>query len=336
MAAETADDLNFLSNAITTEGIFNTWDRISSNPVTYTGVNKNVQNLTNSTHNAARAGYFYDSSRDILFNSCNSSAWSGFISNDEYNKNYIIRFALDFTNYPATPPNASSWGLLSDDDTLSYIVGYMVDSDGVFHTLQVLRMGTSSSSTIKFCLAYDHYGNYGSAIDSLPVNILAHATPTSLVSTQWKDKYTLIEVERKGTQIIARTGDPVTAANKANAQLNVEISYTLPATKPSNMDQTMYDNIKYMLENKSRIGFATYSNCCGINIIYENTSGLFEAKIFSLYDGKIKEFNGQSSTPVSEVPITDDDIKPNSLLYSAYNKKLFYYIKDTDFVRIEL
>jgi hypothetical protein len=284
-------------------------------------------------------------------NTRNSNPWSAFLSNGLYDPNYQIRFALDMSAMPSSSV-ASQRGYedyyLSDDDGLYFICGYMVDDSGVFHTLQVVRTGDSEAAndTVtshgnRFALVYDCYSAWG--INDGTQGVLASVPFNQIPRTSWINNYTLIQVQKiydsstGVAQIIAKTGDPVSASNKSSATLTHTFTWTMPTSKPAAWSQAMYDNIKKMMTNPSKIGFGTESNCCGFVIDTANTKNIMDViEIFDLSTGTVKYYDSKTNTWITskQKPIANE-IQPNSLVYSSYTKKLFYYRRDNNFVEIK-
>lgn len=346
-AAGNATDVQTLSTIpLSMDDIFYQWDRISCNAKKYPNITKNDQNLFTTEHLKSRAAYRYNSTKKTIFETRNSDSWSCFLSNSLYDPNFQIRYALDTTQMPSNDGTFEDY-YLNDDDGLFFVCGYMVDSNGVFHTLQVVRTGDSEASANnvtshgqRFALVYDQYTAWSIGGD----NLLAYVPFDQIERTGFNNNYTLIQVEKSYdsttgvAQIKATTGNTVTAANKASAALDKSFTWTMPTSKPSNWSQAMYDNIKTMMTGPSKIGFGTQSNCCGFNVDTTNTKNIMDViEIFDLSTGTIKYFDSKTNTWVtSKQKAIGNTIQPNSLVYSQFIKKLFYFRRDNNFVEIKL
>lgn len=323
---------------ISLKDIFESWNRISCDAIGYTAVAKNRQNLLTSAHITARSAYSYDDNKKTIFAVRNSDPWTAFLSNSLYDPNFKIRYALDNTQLPSVE-------YADDDDGLFFICGYMVDSNGVFHTLQILRTGdqessgngtTATSHGVRFALVYDQYSAWPGTSN---IGVLAQCPWNTIPKTNWNKNYTLVEVEKSynettgAAKIVARTGNPVSAANKSSATLTHSFTWTMPTSKPASWTQEMYDNIKKMMTSQSKIGFGTQSNCCGFLIDQANTVNIMDKlEIYDLASGVIRTYD-KNGNEISSKSI-GDAIKPNSLVYSSYIKRLYYYRKDNNFVEL--
>lgn len=266
--SETANPLDMLggvaTSAIGMEDIFKSWNRVSCNE------DGTSQNDNSSEQTAARDSYSYDKTNNVIICSRNSGAYSAFISEKKYGTNWSLEYQMD----QRYAPNQGG-----DDDLLQFVVAYMVDSQGVFHTLSVNRAGgTTSHGGHGFYLAYDSY----TAFRNITSNWINLAETTVKVAS-WYNNYTKVKVERTEKTITAQTADP------DSATYQYIISWTLPASKPSDWSDEAWDNISYMMGNPSNIGFGTQSNISAFKINY--FKGLFELE---LLDKRIELQNKQS------------------------------------------
>ena len=275
---------------------------------------------TNVEQVAAKNSYSFNTTYDAIICSRNNEAFSAFISQDLYEPDYIIDYTIDNRILAQIDPS-----LADDDDGLFFIAGFMQDSNGDYHTLSVIRVGDSSHDhRMRFAIAYDVYTSWSNDIGST-AKILKNNT--TLIAHDWDgNSYAKLQVEKSTTGIIAKTSQ-INSDDYA-----VTLTYTLPATKPSDMTQEQYNNIKYMLEHDTRIGFGTQSNCSAFKLL--NSSG--SIKRISVYNtDTIKKVTYENSIKISE---TDDTkvLLPQELLYSELNKRLYYVKGEKDVKEIQL
>lgn len=340
-AAGNATDVNTLSGIpLSTKDIFYSWDRISNSE----GVTaaKDRQNLLTSEHIQARSAYYYDTGSDTICCNRNSDAWSAFLSNSLYDPNFKLTYAIQ-TNVQKT----------YDDDLITCIIGYMVDSNGVFHTLQVHRIGDADTGQHgqRFCLCYDIYtafyltsskgktANTGSQrTTNVDSKILGYIPYSQLDPSHFYNKYCKISVEKTASTVKCSTSQIVDYSAASSATMSYSFTWTLPSSKPSDWSQEMYDNIKQMMQNPSKIGFGTESNEAAFHIISSECQNIMNViEIYDLSTGTIKYYDSATGTWLtSKQKAIGDAIQPNSLVYSSYTKKLFYYRRDNNFVEILL
>lgn len=301
-AGGTAEDIAQLSTSkVSMQEMFSSWDRISCNS---DGSN---QNATASEHVLARASYYYDAEHDVIVCSRNSDAYSAFISNEEYGNDWTLEYRMDQRYAP---------GKGGDNDLLQFVIAYMVDSNGNFHTISINRMsGSSEHSYHGFTLAYDLYTAWQN--DSLSPSKWIKLGEVTVNAANWNNNYTKVKVVRTATTIQAQTADP----NQDSYNANYIINWTLPTTKPDGWSQEAYDNIKYMMSNRCKIGFGTQSNISAFKV--DSQINLFdEIVVYNLSTG-YKETYKEGTKIKSES--CDISLLPNTIIYSSLNNKLFYY-----------
>lgn len=298
-AGGTAGDITQLSTSkVSMQEMFSSWDRISCDG------NGNNQNATTSEHVLARASYYYDAKHDVIICSRNSDAYSAFISNEEYGNDWTLEYRMDQRYAP---------GKGGDNDLLQFIIAYMVDSAGKFHTLSINRRGPDGNFK-GFTLAYDLYDAFSNTNYNNTTIILGES---NTASTTWNNNYTKIKVVRTPTSINAYTADP--NQNTYNSAYN--ISWTLPTTKPNDWSNEAWKNINHMMSNRSKVGFGTQSNISAFKV--DSQINLFdEIVVYNLSTG-YKETYKEGTKIKSES--CDISLLPNTIIYSSLNNKLFYY-----------
>lgn len=328
-AAGNATDVSTLKGIpLSMKDIFYSWDRISHEPTI--GASKSSQNLLTNEQIEARAAYDFLEAKNLIRCTRNSNTWTCFLSNSLYDPSYKITYAIDTEVVPS-----------GDDDILVFVLGYMVDKNGCFHTLQVQRWGDidDAQHNNRFAITYDVYTAF---FNSNPINVLARADESELTASNFNKKYCYLEVEKTPTKIVAKTSQIVnwssitfdSKRNPTNPPPFVKtLTFELPSTKPSNWPQDMYDNIKQMMQNNSKIGFGTESNECCFAVYQDKCVNIMDKiEVYDLASGKIRIYD-KNGNEIKSSPI-GDAIQPNSLVYSSYIKRLFYYRKDNNFVEM--
>lgn len=310
-AAGTDVDINKLvAEPISMKEMFSNWQRISCS------VNGQNQNSNGSDQTIARACYYYDDNTRTIVCPNNSDPFSAFVSSDSYAPDYRVKYQLT--------------GRDGDDDGLCFIAGFMVDKAGKFHTLTVWRVGDNetqapdpisdykaSSHQARFAICYDVYAAW---MPQSPNGIVLARTVAPL-KTSWNTNTCLCEVQKTSTQIIAKTADV------NSTDMKYTLTFTLPSSKPADWSQEAYDNIKFMMQNSSQIGFGTQSNPCSFKIL-EQTGSITAITVYNVNTGKkLTYMNGAKQSEVDDSNV----LTPGCFLYSTITKKLFY-VKNKDMV----
>ena len=309
-AGTDADISKLVAEPISMKEMFSNWQRISC------AANGQNQNSNSSDQTTARACYYYDDNTRTIVCPNNSDPFSAFVSSDSYAPDYRIKYQLT--------------GRDGDDDGLCFIAGFMVDKAGKFHTLTVWRMGDNetqapdpisdykaSSHQARFAICYDVYAAW---MPQSPNGIVLARTVAPL-KTDWYTKTCLCEVQKTSTQIIAKTADV------NSTDMKYTLTFTLPSSKPADWPQEAYDNIKFMMQNSSQIGFGTQSNPCSFKIL-EQTGSITAITVYNVNTGKkLTYMNGAKQSEVDDSNV----LTPGCFLYSTITKKLFY-VKNKDMV----
>ena len=275
--------------------VFNTWYRFSH-------ANDYVQyNSSNVEGNALldMEAWAYDSENNAIINNRNTDTYVGFVSPDTYNK-FIIKTEIG--------------GLTSnnDNDSLSIIIAFMRDVNGIEHHISVVRDGGRNSEEYnKFNLVYDYnYTGFGGS-----KVVLASGKDLITTTSGWKNHTALLYAERDGNKIIVKTTEI------DSEDFTATLTYTLPEDK-GDLDEEDYRNIKYMLSNKCQIGFGLHSQIGQFKLL--EMSNIFDdLNIFDAANDVIYEYiNGsyvQTNRKVS------DELEDYTRAYNKNIKKEFIY-----------
>ena len=315
-AAQTNDEITQMgSYALSNKEIFSNWTSYTCDS---NGTNWNDMSSTDQA--LAKASYSFDATNDAIICNRNNDAFSMFLSQEEYTPNFTIDYTIDNSILASIDPT-----LPGDDDALFFICGFMQDIHGDYHTLSVIRVGdTELGHGMRFAIAYDVYTSWVSGIGSTGLIL---ANDVTLIPHAWDStSFANLQVQKNGTSIIASTSEINATA------LTTTLTYTLPSTVPSGMTQDQYDNIKFMIENPTRVGFGTQSNPSA----FKMTSSLGSLDGVNVYDLQNKQkvyFEGGvqiSTTPDTVV------IKPQEFIYSEINNRLFFVQSNGSIKEIEL
>ena len=275
--------------------VFNSWYRFSH-------ANNYVQyNSSNAVGDALLdiEAWSYDSENNTIVNNRNTNTYVGFVSPDSYNKFTIkVEIAgIDFSN---------------DDDSLSIIIAFMRDVNGIEHHISVVRDGGRNNEEYNnFNLVYDYnYTGFGGPKVAL-------ASGKDLITTQsgWQGHTALLYAERDGNKIIVKTTE------MDSEDFTATLTYTLPENK-GDLDEEDYRNIKYMLSNKCQIGFGLHSQEGQFKLL--EMSNIFDdLNIFDAANDVIYEYiNGSFVQTERKV---SDELEDYTRVYNKNIKKEFIY-----------
>lgn len=285
--------MNFTPPSLTE--IFNNWYRFSH-------ANNYVQcNSSNAEGDALLdiEAWTYDSENNLIVNNRNTETYVGFVSPDAYKK-FTIK-----TEISGLPSD-------NDDDSMSIIIAFMRDVNGVEHHISVVRDGGRNDEEYnKFNLVYDYnYAGFGTA-----KAVLASGKDLITTSSGWQNHTALLYAERNGNTITVKTTEI------DSEDFTATLTYTLPETK-GDLDEEDYRNIKYMLSNKCQIGFGLHSQIGQFKLL--EMSNIFEdLSIFDAANDVVYEYiNGSFVQTERKV---SDELEDYARVYNKNIKKEFIY-----------
>jgi len=209
------------------------------------------QNLNNDEYlyytDRTRGGWTYNSKEQTIYINGDTYPVAGFINTVDGYTNYLLRIQIHNR---------------ADGDNGGIVIGYYTDSQGVEHTLSILRGADAC------------YFQYGLIYDA--------GNPNYKVIWNGQDKigggngYCYLSVQRSDTHFEFKTTN--WGSNKPYDSHDVvkECTFTfdLPTSKPSDWSQEMYDNIVKILNSPNRVGFVVRSGDLGFKI--DRQSGIFD------------------------------------------------------------
>ena len=286
--------LALASKPLTLSDVFSTWTKFAHLP----DYNQTISGTALSEVNA----WTYNSSLNAIQNSINTTAFVGFLR-PEPKQNWRLKIRGKGTD--------------SDNDYFAIIIGYLVDENGVQHTLSLLRTFDKSEhpNTGLFSLVYDF--NSIANWDGLVI-----MNETSQIKTQgasWT-KPTLIQVTRKGNYIKCETGE------SNGSTLTASFEYTLPTEKPETWTEEQFNNITKMLSEPSQMGFGMCSQPGYFQLL--ETDGIFDnSDIFDGINNVVYKFNNTSNKWENSGKISDN-IGNYTICFDKKTKVLAYCVDD--------
>lgn len=286
--------LALASKPLTLSDVFSTWTKFAHLP----DYNQTISGTALSEVNA----WTYNSSLNAIQNSINTTAFVGFLR-PEPKQNWRLKIRGKGTD--------------SDNDYFAIIIGYLVDENGVQHTLSLLRTydNTEHDKTGLFSLVYDF--NSIANWDGLVI-----VNETSQIKTQgasWT-KPTLIQVTRKGNYIKCETGE------SNGSELTASFEYTLPTEKPEAWTDEQFNNITKMLSEPSQMGFGMCSQPGYFQLL--ETDGIFDnSDIFDGINNVVYKFNNTSNKWENSGKISDN-IGNYTICFDKKTKVLAYCVDD--------
>lgn len=334
------DELNieFIRKPTAMIDIFNTWIRYAhfnsemirkyldksnwrDDSVTRDGQNLSQYNQYDVYINKNKNGWSFNKQTNEIVASYDYMPAAGFVSpeNDKYY--YYLLTRVD-----------TGW----DDDNLMVIVGYTRDSNGVEHTLSVVRgSGYSGGNTTSFDYNNtDCFFSWGLIYDmcNSTQHIIYDLTPVVgfLHPRGQSTNISYIKVTREANYLKMDT----TKFSKTGSDTYFDPKYTMefscPDTKPADWPQEMYDNIKEMMTKPNHVGFGCRSGQPRFTIV--DQSGIFDdTDIYALHQNKQYYFNYFTNKWEVKQKITDNkDISPKTFLYNKFLNNLVFLNRETD------
>ena len=286
--------LALASKPLTLSDVFSTWTKFAHLP----DYNQTISGTALSEVNAWK----YNSSLNAIQNAINTTAFVGFLR-PEPKQNWRLKIRGKGTD--------------SDNDYFAIIIGYLVDENGVQHTLSLLRTYDKSEhpNTGLFSLVYD----FNSIANWSGLVIVNETSQIKTQGASWT-KPTLIQVTRKGNYIKCETGE------SNGSTLTASFEYTLPTEKPEAWTDEQFNNITKMLSEPSQMGFGMCSQPGYFQLL--ETDGIFDnSDIFDGINNVVYKFNNTSNKWENSGKISDN-IGNYTICFDKKTKVLAYCIDD--------
>ena len=286
--------LALASKPLTLSDVFSTWTKFAHLP----DYNQTISGTALSEVNAWK----YNSSLNAIQNSINTTAFVGFLR-PEPKQNWRLKIRGKGTD--------------SDNDYFAIIIGYLVDENGVQHTLSLLRTYDKSEhpNTGLFSLVYD----FNSIANWSGLVIVNETSQIKTQGASWT-KPTLIQVTRKGNYIKCETGE------SNGSELTASFEYTLPTEKPETWTDEQFNNITKMLSEPIQMGFGMCSQPGYFQLL--ETDGIFDnSDIFDGINNVVYKFNTTSNKWENSGKISDN-IGNYTICFDKKTKVLAYCVDD--------
>lgn len=286
--------LALASKPLTLSDVFSTWTKFAHLP----DYNQTISGTALSEVNAWK----YNSSLNAIQNAINTTAFVGFLR-PEPKQNWRLKIRGKGTD--------------SDNDYFAIIIGYLVDENGVQHTLSLLRTYDKSEhpNTGLFSLVYD----FNSIANWSGLVIVNETSQIKTQGASWT-KPTLIQVTRKGNYIKCETGE------SNGSTLTASFEYTLPTEKPEAWTDEQFNNITKMLSEPSQMGFGMCSQPGYFQLL--ETDGIFDnSDIFDGINNVVYKFNNTSNKWENSGKISDN-IGNYTICFDKKTKVLAYCVDD--------
>ena len=264
-------------------------------------------------HAAARNGWTYDKSSNMIKSNRNSPVYAGFI-----NPLKLKQWYLKVQIYG---------GGDGDNDGILINVAFMKDSNGVEHTIDLVRARSGVGNGVYlddkkgmefyWSLVYDYRQDTQKELANNP-NV--YCAPIS--GHGWGTNYACMSCYRNVTNIKCYTSDvvstPITTVNE-----NSLINYTLPSSKPSDWSDAMWNNMRTMLLNASQMGVGAHSQN-GLFTILEQKYIFNDEKIYDMVNDIIWEYSEKTNN-WNNVGKCSASLREGQIYYNESTKQTFYY-----------
>ena len=263
-------------------------------------------------HAAARNGWTYDKSSNMIKSNRNSPVYAGFI-----NPLKLKQWYLKVQIYG---------GGDGDNDGILINVAFMKDSNGVEHTIDLVRARSGVGNGVYlddrkgmefyWSLVYDYRQDTQKELANNP-NV--YCAP---LQYGWGTNYACMSCYRNVTNIKCYTSDvvstPITTVNE-----NSLINYTLPSSKPSDWSDAMWNNMQTMLLNASQMGVGAHSQN-GLFTILEQKYIFNDEKIYDMINDVIWEYSEKTNN-WNNVGKCSATLREGQIYYNESTKQTFYY-----------
>lgn len=274
--------------------VFNTWYRFAHSDNWAL-----AQLVTNSREHSfgtwQNKGYLniwsYNASDQSISQNVNDAPVCGFINPVDFYSNYYLRIKYN----------------TGDDDNTLIFVGFMTDSNGIEHTLSVIR-GAHSDTICYWAFVYD-------AGNPTQHKIIDY---TNVVGSQDGGTF-YMSVKRIDSYFEFKTAP-------SNSNVDEEtwtMRWQYPSSCPSDMTAEEYTNIGIMVTRINRIGFGVRSMCTSFYI--DKQIYIFDDEdIYRLDTDEVYGFNSSTNSWYKKGKASDV-LVPDTYLYCSITKHLFFY-----------
>ncbi len=280
---ETQDELTTAQSSLTDYAtIFNTWTRFSHNSTSN-------QPASSSELNA----WAFDAGTGVISCTQNTSTYIGFVSPDKYS-DYTLEVRLTSTD--------------ADNDAISVLIGWFVDSSGREYTLSAIRDTGGVTAGWQVVYNYLRSDEY----------VVSNGNSTVTRTGGWADYGSV------GTKIlITRTGNQFTLVTTQLGSQTYDQSTQLLVDLNS-------DSRLEKFKGASNYGYGAFSQGAASFTTLTFTGA---GKIYDIRNNNLYVLQG-TTWSLSTTANLATDFKPGRLLTSTNNNRTYYYKGPNEFVKI--
>ena len=307
--ADNSNEAEALKGKISTKQVFDEWLRYGTEYV------NGIGELNNATALDEIKSFTYDGTNDYILSNINSVSWIYFL-----NPTPVDNFLLEID---CTSDNNK------DDDIFLINLASIVEN-GEHFRLDVRRRLQNPGNKAGWELAYmwgKHHTNDGTKITIINVILVnkntyvRDTTREPYRDTGWMSGVWKLKAKRSGNKFEAWTS----FMNKGYDN-NTYMSWTLPATKPSNIPDKPWEMLQRMCNSKALMGIGNNSQNGKFKIV--NQTNVIDMKIYDLSTNTVLTKNPTTGAWSSSV--MGNNIFPNNTLVSSkLNNKLYYCTNGT-------
>lgn len=313
--ADNSNEAEALKGKISTKQVFDEWLRYGTQYVNGIGELNNAKALEEIK------SFTYDGTNDQILTNINSISWIYFL-NPTPTDNFTLE--VDCTGPKQGDP------VWTDDDYFIINLASIVENGEHFRLDAQRKIQNSSSSVAVWRISYSwgkHHTNGGKANTTTSV-ILVHKN--SYVQDTTKEPYRphgwhtgtwKLKAKRTGKKFEAWT-----SFMNQGYDNNTYMTWTLPATKPSNIPDKPWEMLQRMCNSKALMGIGNNSQNGKFKIV--NQTNVIDMKIYDLSTNTVLTKN--PTTGVWSSSVMSNNVFPNNTLVSSkLNNKLYYCTNGT-------
>lgn len=268
-------------------------------------------------------GWVFDKSTNMISHIVDGECTTGFIAPIKRYYNYYIKMMLDV-----------GW----DDDNLQFVVGFIKDSNGIEHTLQVVRGFGHYDGGVDCKFYWGLIYDMGNSTQHI---IIDYSNKPNMFpawdSHNYDHSYCYMTVTKVSSLLTCRTSGWSLDGSNKDLVSAWDFTYKFPETKPADWSDEMYENMRKMMTETTQIGFGARSGTPRFTIL--DQSGIFDdTDIYALHQNIQYYFNYYENSWQPRQKVTDNaDIVPRIFLYNKFLKQLyFYYDINFNWVKIQV
>ena len=268
-------------------------------------------------------GWVFDKSTNMISHIVDGECTTGFIAPVKRYYNYYIKMMLDV-----------GW----DDDNLQFVVGFIKDSNGIEHTLQVVRGFGHYDGGVDCKFYWGLIYDMGNSTQHI---IIDYSNKPNMFpawdSHNYDHSYCYMTITKVSSLLTCRTSGWSLDGSNEDLVPAWDFTYKFPETKPADWSDEMYENMRKMMTETTQIGFGARSGTPRFTIL--DQSGIFDdTDIYALHQNIQYYFNYYENAWQPRQKVTDNtDIVPRIFLYNKFLKQLyFYYDINFNWIKIQV